>query len=59
MTKFEPPNCDNCLKRRSDRVRVNKSCGNKYMQLICGKCHFDQHEDVANKPEIDVEEFFI
>ena len=58
MAKFEPPYCDNCPKRRADRVCVNKKCGNNYMQLICGKCHFDVHKDAQTKPEIDIEEYF-
>ena len=31
MAKFEPPYCNNCPKRRADRVCVNKNCGIKYM----------------------------
>ena len=58
MAKFEPPYCDNCPKRRADRVCVNKKCRDKYMQLICGKCHFDVHKNAQTKPEIDIEEYF-
>ena len=57
--KFDPPNCNNCPKRRADRVCIHKACGSKYMQIICGKCHADVHASAAKKPEIDIEEYFI
>ena len=57
MTTFEPPYCGNCPDRRADRVCVNKKCGKSYMDLICGKCHFDTHKDAQTKPEIDIEEY--
>jgi hypothetical protein len=27
--------------------------------LICGKCHNTKHTDAKEKPELDVEEFFV
>ncbi|EAR84664.1 hypothetical protein TTHERM_00649330 (macronuclear) [Tetrahymena thermophila SB210] len=60
LQKFDSPFCGNCLKRRADKVCVNKHCGiEKYMQLICGKCHQDEHQKSSKKSEIDIEEYFI
>ena len=58
MRKFSPPYCGSCPSRRADRVCVNKACGNAFMSLICGKCHYEKHRDSAIKPEIDIEEYF-
>ncbi|KAL4456262.1 hypothetical protein ABPG74_014223 [Tetrahymena malaccensis] len=60
LEKFDPPYCANCKKRRADRVCINKACGQeRYMQIICGKCHFDDHQKTINKSEVDIEEYFI
>ncbi|EAR96326.1 hypothetical protein TTHERM_00188950 (macronuclear) [Tetrahymena thermophila SB210] len=60
LEKFDPPYCANCKKRRADRVCINKACGQEnYMQVICGKCHLDEHQKTVNKSEIDIEEYFI
>ena len=58
INKFNPPYCESCPSRRADRVCVNKACGNSFMQLICGKCHYEKHRDSVTKPEIDIEEYF-
>ncbi|KAL4504375.1 hypothetical protein ABPG72_009821 [Tetrahymena utriculariae] len=60
LEKFDPPYCANCQKRRADRVCINKACGQeRYMQIICGKCHSEEHQKTVNKSEIDIEEYFI
>ncbi|EAR84666.1 hypothetical protein TTHERM_00649350 (macronuclear) [Tetrahymena thermophila SB210] len=60
LQKFDSPFCGNCLKRRADKICVNKHCGiERYMQLICGKCHQDEHQKSVKKSEIDIEEYFI
>ncbi|EAS06197.2 hypothetical protein TTHERM_00326790 (macronuclear) [Tetrahymena thermophila SB210] len=58
--QFEPPACKKCPNRNADRICVNAECGhNNYLELICGKCHFQKHSECKEKPELDVEEFFI
>lgn len=58
--KFEPPLCKKCPNRSADRICVNSECGHdNYISLICGKCHLKNHCDKKEKPELDVEEFFI
>jgi len=58
--KFEPPACKKCPNRNADRVCVCEACGHDdYLSLICGKCHITKHTAAKEKPELDVEEFFV
>ncbi|KAL4436427.1 hypothetical protein ABPG74_002993 [Tetrahymena malaccensis] len=60
LQKFDSPFCGHCLKRRADKVCINKKCGKeRYMELICGKCHQEEHTKSLKKSEIDIEEYFI